>query len=136
MCVHCTHVHVLYIYTVQPGRTKFGELANVFQTVKIKTRQILWLYGIYIIVNRLCNYPSSSIIHPLVHVCVYIYINFNCCYYTCCPLHSGILANPQWKHFRHMELLKTDQIRLSNGIWRSWYMQCRRSLCSPVQRYY
>lgn len=41
---------------------------------------------------------------------------------------SGILGNPQWKHFRHMELLKKDQIRLSNGIWRSWHMQFQKGL--------
>ena len=40
------------------------------------------------------------------------------------PPTSGILANPQWKHWRHMEMLKKDQIRLSNGIWRSWHIQC------------
>lgn len=39
---------------------------------------------------------------------------------------SGILVHPQWKHFRHIKIVKNDQIRLSNGIWRSWYLQFQR----------
>jgi hypothetical protein len=37
---------------------------------------------------------------------------------------SGVLVQPQWKHFRHFDMLKNDQIRLSNGIWRSWHIKC------------
>ncbi|XP_019848726.1 PREDICTED: MLX-interacting protein-like isoform X2 [Amphimedon queenslandica] len=42
----------------------------------------------------------------------------------------GVLGNPQWKHYRHMQLLKNDQIRLSNGIWRSWHIQFQKG-CKP-----
>ena len=42
---------------------------------------------------------------------------------------SGVLVQPQWKHFRHFDMVKNDQIRLSNGIWRSWHIKCE-SYCS------
>ena len=41
-----------------------------------------------------------------------------------CVFHSGVLVQPQWKHFRHFDMVKNDQIRLSNGIWRSWHIKC------------
>ena len=41
-----------------------------------------------------------------------------------CVFCSGVLVQPQWKHFRHFDMLKNDQIRLSNGIWRSWHIKC------------
>ena len=37
---------------------------------------------------------------------------------------SGVLVQPQWKHFKHFDMMKNDQIRLSNGIWRSWHIKC------------
>lgn len=39
---------------------------------------------------------------------------------------SGVLVQPQWKHFRHIQMLKSDRIRLSNGIWRSWHLQFQK----------
>ena len=39
--------------------------------------------------------------------------------------HSGVLVQPQWKHFKHFDMKKNDQVCLSNGIWRSWHIKCR-----------
>ncbi|CAI7995954.1 MLX-interacting protein [Geodia barretti] len=39
---------------------------------------------------------------------------------------SGVLVQPQWKHFRHFDMVKNDQIRLSNGIWRSWHIKYQK----------
>ena len=50
------------------------------------------------------------------------------------PPHSNILVHPQWHHFRHIRMLRNDQVRLSNGIWRSWHLQCKQNiycLCCP-----
>ncbi|KAL5477304.1 hypothetical protein EMCRGX_G024084 [Ephydatia muelleri] len=47
---------------------------------------------------------------------------FDCLTMEC----SGVLVHPQWKHFRHIQMLKNDQTRLSNGIWRSWHIQFQK----------
>ena len=49
-------------------------------------------------------------------------------------LSSGVLVQPQWKHFRHIQMLKNDRIRLSNGIWRSWHLQCECDMWSVCVR--
>lgn len=48
-----------------------------------------------------------------------------------CPS-SGVLVQPQWKHFAHIEMVKNDKIRLSNGIWRSWHLQCECGGCAKL----
>ena len=73
-----------------------ASLARLFQYLTVETRFVLCLSD---------NHPYL----PSLPAC----------------LLSGILVQPQWKHFRHMEMMRNDQIRLSNGIWRSWHLQCK-----------
>lgn len=40
---------------------------------------------------------------------------------------SGKIVSPKWKSFRGLRLLWRDKIRLNNGIWRAWYIQCECS---------
>lgn len=43
--------------------------------------------------------------------------------------YSGVTPmHPQWKHFRHTQMVINDQIRLGNGIWRVWHMQFEKGL--------
>lgn len=41
---------------------------------------------------------------------------------------SGKIASPKWKSFKGLRLLWWDKIRLNNGIWRAWFIQCE---CGP-----
>lgn len=63
--------------------------------------------------------------HAVIKICVYgiYFISLSLSLFFCL-WYSGILVQPQWKHFRHIRMLKNDRYRLSNGIWRSWHMQC------------
>lgn len=37
---------------------------------------------------------------------------------------SGKIVSPKWKSFKGLRLLWRDKIRLNNGIWRAWFIQC------------
>lgn len=44
-----------------------------------------------------------------------------------CVLLSGKIVSPKWKSFKGLRLLWRDKIRLNNGIWRAWFIQCESS---------